>query len=48
MDNNFKGPKLFLLVFIKYKMFWKSNFPSFLKNKPFKMEILQVYQSDIG
>lgn len=48
MDNYLKDPKLLLLVFIKYNMFWKSNFPSFLKIKTFKMEILQVYQSDIG
>lgn len=48
MDNYLKDPKLLLLVFIKYNTFWKSNFPSFLKIKTFKMEILQVYQSDIG
>lgn len=48
VDNDFEEPKLFSVVFVKCKKSWKPNFTPFLKIRPSKMKILQVYQSDTG
>jgi len=48
VSNYFEEPKLFSFVDVKYKKFWKSNFTPFLKIRPSKMKILQMYQYDTG